>query len=147
LWFSPRAAQVDLDPAMFRSFLDRTRALGGIPIVVHDEQSMLDPTRRSVLSQPTLEQLPQAERIPATVERYTAEALSVTIDAPSAGWLLVTERWARSWRAAVDGRAAPIYGGNFVFRPLALPWLVATSWMTMLVVAIGSVVMVRRQRA
>jgi hypothetical protein len=163
LWFSPRAAQVDLDPAMFRSFLDRTRALGGIPIVVHDEQSMLDPTRRSVLSQPTLEQLPQAERIPATVERYTADALSVTIDAPSAGWLLVTERWARSWRAAVDGRAAPIYGGNFVFRalevpqgkhrveftyqPLALPWLVATSWMTILVVAIGSVVMVRRQRA
>jgi hypothetical protein len=163
LWFSPRAAQVDLDPTMFRSFLDRARALGGIPIVVHDERSMLDPTRRSALSQPALDRLPRAERIPATVERYTADALSVTIDAPSAGWLLVTERWARSWRAAVDGRAAPIYGGNFVFRalevpqgkhrveftyqPLALPWLVATSWMTMLVVAIGSVVMVRRQRA
>ena len=66
-------------------------------------------------------------------------------------------------QVSLDGRAAPIYGGNFVFRalevpqgkhrveftyqPLALPWLVATSWMTMLVVAIGSVVMVRRQRA
>ena len=163
LWFSPLAAQVDLDPTLFRSFLDRARALGGIPIVVHDEQSMLDPMRRSALSKPALEQLPRAERIPATVERYTADALSATIDAPSAGWLLVTERWARSWRAKVDGRAAPIYGGNFVFRaievpqgkhrveftyqPLAVPWLVATSWMTMLVVAIGSVVMVRRHRA
>lgn len=164
LWFSPRVARVDLDPAMFGPFLDRARALGGIPILVHDEQSMLDPTRRSMLaSTDELARLPRAERVPTTVERYTADALSVTVDAPSAGWLLVTERWARSWRAAVDGRATPIRGGNFVFRaievpqgrhrvdftykPLALPWLVALSWMTMLIVATGSVIVARSGRA
>ena len=164
LWFSPRTAQVDLDEQLFRSFLDRTRTLGGIPVVVHAEQSMLDPARRTALAaKEAVEQLPRAERIRATVERYTADTLNVTVDAPSAGWVLVTERWARSWRAKVDGHETPIYGGNFVFRaieipqgrhrvefsyePLALPWLTTISWMTMFVVAIGSVMTVRPQRA
>ena len=164
IWFSPTVARVDLDPDAFRAFLDRTRALQGIPIAVHDEQSMLNPARRaSAAWKEALEQLPRAEGIPVTVERYTAESLSVTIDAPSAGWVLVTERWARSWRAEVDGRPTRISGGNFVFRaievpegrhrvefnyePLALPWLVVTSWMTMLVVAAVSVWAARRQRA
>ena len=82
---------------------------------------------------------------------------------PAAGWLLVTERWARSWRAKVDGRETRILGGNFVFRaievpqgrhrveftyePLALPWLAATSWLTMLAVAAVSIWAARRQRA
>ena len=164
LWFSPRAARVDLDPRLFRAFLDRARALGGIPLIVHDEQSMLDPMRRSrAVSTAIVDELPRAERIPTTVERYTAEALDLTVDAPSAGWLLVTDRWARSWRATVDGRDTPVRGGNFVFRaievpegkhrveftydPLALPWLAAASWMTIALVAIGSVVQARRQHA
>ena len=94
-----------------------------------------------------------------SVERYTGGELGITIEAPSAGWLLVTERWARSWRAEVDGRPTPILGGNFVFRaievtqgkhnvefryePIAVPWLVALSWMTMLAVAAASVVATR----
>jgi hypothetical protein len=164
IWFAPTVARVDLAPEAFRAFLDRTRALGGIPITVHDEQSMLDPTRRvSAQWKETLEQLPRAERIPVTIERYTADALSATIEAPSAGWLLVTERWARSWRAEVDGRPTRIFGGNFVFRaievpqgrhrvefhyePVALPWLAATSWLTMLAVAAVSIRAARRQRA
>ena len=162
LWFSPNVVRVDLDPEVFRRFVDRTRALGGIAIVVHDGQSMLDPTRRQhQLSTETLEQLPRAERMPATVERYTADTLSLTVETPSTGWLLVTERWARSWRASVDGRATELLGGNFVFRavevpqgrhrveftyePLALPWLVATSWLTMLAVATASVWSARRR--
>ena len=163
IWFSPTVARVDLDPEAFRAFLDRTRALAGIPITVHDEQSMLDPSRRAGAAwKDAMEQLPRAERIPTAVDRYTADRLIVTVDAPSAGWLLVTERWARSWRAEVDGRPTPVHGGNFVFRaievpqgkhrvefhyePLALPWLAAASWMTMLAVAAASVWAARRQR-
>ena len=164
LWFSPRAERVGLDFEMFRQFLNRARALGGIPIVVHDRQSMLDPTRRSPPdSKEAMTRLPRAERMPATIERYRTNTLRVTVEAPSAGWLLVTDRWARSWRATVDGRAAPVLGGNFVFRaveltqgrhridfsykPLALPWLLVTSWMTIVVVAVASVVTVRHRRA
>ena len=164
IWFSPAVLRADLDPAAFRRFLDRARALGGIPIVVHDERSMLDPARRADPAPgDAFDELPRAERIPVTVERYTADALSVTIDAPSRGWLLVTERWARSWRAEVDGRSTRILGANFVFRaievpegkhrveftyePIAVPWLVAMSWMTMLAVAAVSVRAARRQHA
>jgi uncharacterized membrane protein YfhO len=131
---------------------------------VHDEQSMLDPARRAGAAwRDALEHVPRADRIPTTVERYTADRLSVTIEAPSAGWLLVTERWARSWRAEVDGRPTRVHGGNFVFRaievppgrhrvefhyePPALPWLAATSWMTMLAVVAASVWAARGQRA
>ena len=162
IWFSPTVLQVDLDPAAFRYFLDRSRALGGIPIVVHDERSMLDPSRRvEPLSDEAFEELPRAGRIPVTVGRYTASALSVTIDAPASGWLLVTERWARSWRAEVDGRPTRILGSNFLFRaievtqgrhrveftydPVAVPWLVAVSWVTMLAVAAVSVRAARRR--
>jgi hypothetical protein len=162
-WFSPNVARVDLAPDVFRRFRDRTRTLGGIPIVVHDQQSMLDPRKREPQSSiEMLEQLPRAVQIPTTVERYRADALSVMVEAPSAGWLLVTERWARSWRAEVDGRPTRIFGGNFVFRaiemppgrhrveftyePLALPWLAATSWLTMLAVAAVSIWASRRQR-
>jgi uncharacterized membrane protein YfhO len=63
----------------------------------------------------------------------------------------------------VDGRETRILGGNFVFRaievpqgrhrveftyePLALPWLSATSWMTMLAVAAVSIWAARRHAA
>jgi hypothetical protein len=46
IWFSPTVGRVDLDPEAFRVFLDRARALEGIPITVHEEQSMLDPAIR-----------------------------------------------------------------------------------------------------
>jgi hypothetical protein len=160
VWFSPAVLRVDLEQDVFGHFLDRARALGGIPILVHDEQSMLDPARRAnPSSSDAFDRLPRAERIPVSVERYTGDGLSLTIEAPAAGWLLVTERWARSWRAEVDGRPTPILGGNFVFRaievtqgkhnvefryePIAVPWLVALSWMTMLAVAAASVVATR----
>jgi hypothetical protein len=156
IWFSPTVLRVDLEQEVFGHFLDRARALGGIPIVVHDERSMLDPSRRAEqVSDESFDQLPRAAQIPVTVERYTADELHIIVDAPSPGWLLVTERWARSWRAEVDGRPTPILGGNFVFRaiemtqgrhsveftyhPVAVPWLVAISWMTMLAVAAVSV--------
>ena len=163
IWFSPTVLRTDLDPALFPHFLDRARALGGIPIIVHDERSMLDPARRAEsLSDEAFDDLPRAERIPVTVERYAAGSLTVTVNAPAAGWLLVTERWARSWRAEVDGRPTRILGGNFLFRavevmegkqrveftydPVAVPWLVAVSWTTMIVVAAVSVRRERRER-
>lgn len=164
LWFSPAVLRVDLDPDAFRRYLDRARALGGIPMTVHAAQSMLDPARRAEpVSNEAFDQLPRAEQLPATIERYTASTLNFTLDAPASGWLLVTERWARSWRAEVDGRPTPILGGNFVFRaievpqgshhvaftyePVALPWLAAASWATMLMVAAGSAWAVRKRRA
>jgi uncharacterized membrane protein YfhO len=73
------------------------------------------------------------------------------VEAPQDGWLLLTDRWARGWRARVDGAEAAIAGGNFIFRalplsrgrhavqmsyhPTGLAPLAAVSWGTLLVVA------------
>jgi len=59
----------------------------------------------------------------------------------------VTDRWARSWRADVNGKQATVYGGTFIFRavqitrgqntirfiyhPFGFPWLVIISWGTL----------------
>jgi uncharacterized membrane protein YfhO len=81
--------------------------------------------------------------------RYEPTRLALDVEAPSDGWLLVTDRWSRSWRATVDGEHAPIWGGDFVFRavrvhaganrvefrfePPAWRALVVASWGTLLV--------------
>jgi uncharacterized membrane protein YfhO len=88
------------------------------------------------------------------VIQYEPENLAFTVDAPSDGWLLVTDRWARSWQAMVNGRRTRIYRGNFIFRavrvvrgpnriefsyhPRGFPALVALSWGTLLLAAVGS---------
>ena len=69
---------------------------------------------------------------------------------------------ARGWSATVDGNAAPIEGGNFLFRavrvhagantvafgyhPFGIPWLVALSWLTLAAVGVWSFV-ARARRA
>jgi uncharacterized membrane protein YfhO len=79
------------------------------------------------------------------LREYTLRTLSFDVNVPEDGWLLVTDRWARSWRARVDGTPAPIWKGNFLFRalqvhaganaveltyrPLGYPWLTLLSWL------------------
>lgn len=76
------------------------------------------------------------------------------MDCPRAGWILVTDRWARSWRATVDGAEVPVLGGDFLFRavrvhagvnhvrfryePSSYLLLTAISWSTLAVVAVAS---------
>ena len=74
---------------------------------------------------------------------------------PEAGWLLVTDRWARGWRATVNGRPQDVSGAAFVYRAVpvvagpntvrfsyrssAFPLLVVVSWGTLVVVLLASV--------
>ncbi len=82
------------------------------------------------------------------------DELELSIVAPHAGWVLVTDRWAAGWRAWVDGREAPVWGGNllfralrvtagphrirFLYRPAGYPGLLILSWGTLLAVALAS---------
>ena len=75
-------------------------------------------------------------------------------DAPADGWLLVTDRWAPGWKASVNDRPPPVFGGDFIFRavpvqrgtnhvlmryqPRTVPWLLIVCWGTMGGVAIAS---------
>jgi hypothetical protein len=87
------------------------------------------------------------------ITAYSPRELAFDVEVATNGWLLVTDRWARSWRLQVNGIAHPIYGGNFIFRavslatgkshvrftyhPVALPWLVVLSWGTLAIIGVS----------
>jgi hypothetical protein len=92
----------------------------------------------------------QATLIYPSWHAYDANRLEFEVNAPSRGWIVITDRWAPGWRAHVNGVETPIWGANGVFRalpvgpgrsviemryrPVGYPWLVMLSWMTISVV-------------
>ena len=164
-WFAPEARSLPLDDASFERFAGRARELGAPPLVVHDRDSMLGlraagPTAGA--SPVDTDAWPAATPQPVRVLRYEPNALSLEVDAPQDGWLLVTDRWSRSWRAELDGAPVPLLGGDFLFRavrvhaggnrvdfsfePPAWRALVTASWGTLAAVAALSVASGLRRR-
>jgi hypothetical protein len=96
------------------------------------------------------------------VQCYRADDLSLKVTCPTDGWLLITDRWSRSWRGTVNGVEVPIDGGNFFFRlvpvragvnvvamefrPFLLWPLLAVSWGTLLAVAVAAALRALRRR-
>jgi len=88
------------------------------------------------------------------VVKYDPDELIFRVDCETEGWLLLTDRWARSWQAEINGAQAAVYGGNFIFRavrvssgrneikftyrPAGSPWLLILSWSTLMLVAASS---------
>jgi hypothetical protein len=58
---------------------------------------------------------------PAQVTRYTPTAIDVQLDAPAAGYLILSETWYDGWTAAVNGQPTPIAPANGVFRAVPVP--------------------------
>ena len=156
IWFSPTAPCVPPSPEGFAAFRDRVHELRGLVLLRHDPAAMLE----SGLGRPlpdaaraAIAAAPRAQLVPYQVSDYRADDLSLRVTCPQAGFLLVTDRWARSWTATVNGRPVPVEGGDFLFRlvPVAagenlvvmqfrLPWLfplVALSWATLAAVGLG----------
>jgi hypothetical protein len=158
IWFAKDVVQVDASKGSFEAFLKRAQALGAPPLVVHDRGELLSSTNSNNESPAQqvaqIETLPAAEKIAVNLERYSPDELAFSVECPSDGWLLVTDRWARSWQAKVNGKQTAVYGGNFIFRAiqvsagqnqvrftydvLGFPWLLIISWGTLAVVAISS---------
>ncbi len=124
------------------------------------EPELLKLTEKDRQSQATnqaswIESLPAAERIPVKLLKYSPGELTFEVQCATDGWLLVTDRWARSWRAEINERPVEVYGGNFIFRavqvqagqnkirftyqPFGFPWLVILSWGTMAVIVLYSI--------
>jgi hypothetical protein len=178
VWFSKDVGQIPPMRSNFVAFVRRTETLGEPPLVVHSLEELLSggappteyilrgedllrPPNRDALNDANADQiarigrLPAAEKIAVNLVKYLPDELVINVQCPTDGWLLVTERWARRWRAEVNGSQATVYGGNFIFRavqvsagqnnirftyhPFGFPWLVIMSWGTLAVVAICSV--------
>jgi hypothetical protein len=161
VWFAREAAQFPPSEALFREIKNRADTFMGFPIVIHSPQQMLEQApdgRRQAPSQDLIGQVanaPAAESVSVNLLKYDPDELSFTVSCPDQGWLLVTDRWARSWRAEVNGAAAPVYGGNLIFRavrvsagwnqikfryhPFGRPWLVLLSWGVLATIALTAV--------
>ena len=163
-WFASDVAHLPPARPAFDAFTARAGELGAPPVVVHDRAAMLagDETpgagtaadasdsaaRRAIAA------LPAAEPASVEVLDYEPKRLALRYAAPADGWLLVTDRWARSWRAQVNGVETPVNGGNFVFRavpvtagvnvvefsyrPALYPLLVVVSWLALAAVVMAA---------
>src|SRR5262249_30547768 len=102
IWFATEAAQLPPSDELFAAIKTRASKDKSFPIVVHSQEQMLMRTRNAqgpsvqeLISQ--VEKLPKAEKIPVRLLNYEPEELRFDVNCPAEGWLLVTDRWARSW--------------------------------------------------
>jgi hypothetical protein len=56
----------------------------------------------------------------ATVVEYKSERVVVNVKMDSPGYLLLTDSWYPGWVAWVDGKEAPIYRADYIFRAVPL---------------------------
>jgi hypothetical protein len=54
--------------------------------------------------------------VPARIVRYEPAHVEIEVDAPAAGWLVLSDTHYPGWEATVDGAPAPIARANFLFR-------------------------------
>ena len=57
----------------------------------------------------------------AQITRYSPTAIDVQVNAPDAGYLVLSETWYPGWSATVNGQSAPIEPVNGVFRAVPVP--------------------------
>lgn len=164
IYFASAPPVIQPSQQAFAEYVALAHGRGRLPFVIHDPAAMLQvgmPDASRMSNQPTswqssLKDAPTAEIAHAIWRRYDPNTITLDVSAPKDGWLMVTDRWARGWRATVDGRDAPVYGADFLFRavhltagahtiemvyrPFGHPWLVFGSWGTLVLVAVASLV-------
>ena len=152
VWFTPQAPTVPASPEAYAAFQQRAHVLGALPVVRQTRAALLTPgVGLSPADRAALTAAPAAQRVDCQVLAYHADDLALSVPCPTDGFLLVTDRWSRSWEASVNGQPVPVDGGDFLFRlvpvkagvnvvtmQFRVPWLwplVALGWGTLAAVA------------
>ncbi len=159
VFFAPSARAVPPSEAAWHDLVNASRGSGSAVLFVHPAASMTGGREMSSLPVTLPEASPARtgsadvlESLEVSGLRYLSEEVTLTVNPPGPGWVLFTDRWARSWKASVNGRAVPLWGGNFLFRavpvgpgaqtlrftyrPASYPALPLVSWGTLLVVGL-----------
>ncbi len=100
----------------------RVRQGGGAPGSAISDPSF-DPARTAILEPGTTPPPTGEPGAPATVrwERRSPDELVLSVDAPSAGLLVLSEIYHPYWSATVDGEDARVYRVDIALRGLAIP--------------------------
>jgi hypothetical protein len=163
IWFGTAPLWAPPTVHNLRVLVRRTERLGGQPpLLLHHREEMLGDAAAVGPGERLRGRMPPLRPALATVERYQPNELVLRVSAPADGWLLMTDRFARGWRAWVDGAETPVLPANLVFRavqvrrgahtvtfryrPWGYPWLVVLSWGTLAAVAAGSAGVMWRNR-
>lgn len=80
-----------------------------------------DPRREVVVEGGLVRREPEADLVPAEIERYEPEHVVVRTDGPADSVLVLTDTFAPGWRATVDGREVPVRPANLLFRAVEVP--------------------------
>ncbi len=141
-WFSKDAPLLPPDNETFNVYTVDLLQLDRPVIIRHSRAGMLGQEKTPVPFDPA--KVSAASRVPTVVREYAPEKMILEVEAPDDGWVMVTDRWSRSWQATVNGVAQPVEGANFIFRavpvtrganriefrfrPLGMPSLLIASW-------------------
>jgi len=156
-WFSSTVALADVSSESYASWVSRTETLHKPVIVIHEPEAL--PSRKKTKNPAgqaeIISKLPPAISIEAKVMEYMPERLLFEVNCPEDGWLLITDRWSRSWIANINDIPTEVFGGNFIFRAIKIKkginkvqfiynpfWLfplLIISWGTMLIITLAKI--------
>jgi hypothetical protein len=162
LWFTKQALQVIPTDKFYKEFVRRSVDVSAPILLVHAPADMAKIRERDVMTQDDnrlvaqIEKLPGSQAVPAKLLRYTPNHLDFEVTCPESGWLLITDRWAHGWRVKLNGSAAKVFGGDFIFRavqvhagtntiqfsylPFGFPGLFILSWSALVCIFLGPVI-------
>jgi hypothetical protein len=163
IWFSANAIWTPPTQKAFSEFTSTVKQLNAPVLLLHTREQMLS---TFVPAESGTAWASQAQSmVPADVRltSYRPNTMTFLYRASENGWLLVTDRWARSWTATVNGKPQEVLGADFIFRAVPVTkgensvvfrynptWyvsMVVLSWVTILLCLMIAIWRVVRNKA
>ncbi len=164
IWFSPQATHLFPNMESFKSVEEKSNAINGVPLIIHSPNDLLSSKSIQMESEQLLlekninkdglENAQAMQQVEINLNKYTPSDLNFDVIVPSDGWLLVTDRWAGSWKVETNNKLEDVYVGNFIFRaikvekgnnnihfyyqPKLFPYLLIISWGMLFIIIVFS---------
>jgi len=117
VWFATDALVSPPSARGLRELVARSRDAGAAILVVHPpaviaggarpdgSSASADPSPGGAASRPL-------RRVVTPQHRFTTSEADFSVTAPVLGWVFLADRWAAGWKAWVDGKESPVWGGR-----------------------------------
>ena len=128
MWFSKQVVELAPTDDLYAKFVDNAHRRPSPVIILHSPEQMesisfpkQEPAGedgQTAATPASLDQLETSSQAAVTLLTYLPDSLQFRYQAPTDGWLMITDRWAPGWRAEVNGKPEPVYGADFLFRAI-----------------------------